>query len=277
VSNLTIDNIWVEHTICFVWGTHVSNLTISNSRIRDTFADGVNLTNGSQNNLVTNNEARSTGDDSFALFAAQDHNSADLTGNTFSNLTSLLTWRAAGIAVYGGEGNTLTNLYVADTLTYAGITISSLDFGYPFQGFGTVQTVISNASLVRDGGHFWNGQVFPAIWCFSASKPFQGIRVSNVDIIDPTYSGVMFQTNYSGGTAQNPITDTVFTNLSISGAQRSGDAYDAKSGYGIWANQQPESGQGPAVGSATFNHVTFSNDYINIQNTTSTFTITVNP
>ena len=40
-------------------------------RIRDTFADGINLTNGSQNNLVSNDEARATGDDSFALFAAR--------------------------------------------------------------------------------------------------------------------------------------------------------------------------------------------------------------
>jgi hypothetical protein len=87
----------------------------------------------------------------------------------------------------------------------------------------------------------------------------------------------MFQTNYSGGQPQNSITDTVFTNISITGAQRSGDAYDAKSGFGIWANPMPETGQGPAVGAATFNHLTMSNNYVNIQNTTSTFTITVNP
>ncbi|MFC1420572.1 Secreted glycosyl hydrolase, partial [Streptacidiphilus sp. N8-3] len=198
-------------------------------------------------------------------------------GNTFQNLTAVTPWRAAGVAVYGGENNTLQNLYVADTLTYAGITISSLNFGYPFQGFGTQPTTIQNASLVRDGGHFWGGQVFPAIWVYSATQPFQGIRVNNVDITDPTYSGIMFQTDYVGNTAQNPITDTVFTNVSITGAQQSGDAYNAKSGYGIWANPLPESGQGPAVGSATFNHLTESNNYINIQNTTSTFTITVNP
>jgi hypothetical protein len=278
VSNLTIDNIWVEHQVCMVWGTHVDHLTITNSRIRDTFADGINLNNGSQNNLVSNDESRSTGDDSFALFAATDRNSADLKNNTFQNLTSLLTWRAAGVAVYGGFANTFQNLYIADTLVYSGITISSLDFGYPFAGFGaSPPTVIQNVSLVRDGGHFWGAQTFPAIWCFSASKPFQGIRVSDVNIVDPTYSGIMFQTNYSGGQPQNSITDTVFTNISITGAQRSGDAYDAKSGFGIWANPMPEAGQGPAVGSVTFNHLTMSNNYINIQNTTSTFTITVNP
>ncbi|MEZ0090809.1 discoidin domain-containing protein [Streptacidiphilus sp. EB129] len=277
VSNITIDNIWIEHQVVAIWGTHVTGLTATNMRIRDTFADGINLTNGSENNLVSNDEARSTGDDSFALFAAQDHNSSDLSGNTFQNLTALTPWRAAGVAVYGGENNTLQNLYVADTLTYAGITISSLNFGYPFQGFGTQPTTIQNVSLVRDGGHFWGGQVFPAIWVFSATQPFQGIRVNNVDITDPTYAGIMFQTDYSGGTALNPVTDTVFTGVSVTGAQQSGDAYNAKSGYGIWANPLPESNQGPAVGSVTFNHLVESNNYVDIYNPTTTFTITNNP
>ncbi|GAA1258088.1 discoidin domain-containing protein [Kitasatospora nipponensis] len=278
VANLTIDNLWIEHQVCAIWGTHVSGLTVTNLRIRDTFADGVNLTNGSQSNLVSNDEARTTGDDSFALFAATDHNSADLKNNTFQNLTALTPWRAAGIAVYGGYANTFQNLYVADTLTYAGITVSSLNFGYPFEGFGaSPQTVIRNASLVRDGGHFWNGQVFPALWLFSATQPFQGIRISGVDISDPTYAGIMFQTDYSGGTALDPITDTVLTDISITGAQPSGDAYNSRSGFGIWANPLPEAGQGPAVGAVTFNHLTESNNHLDIDNPTSTFAITVNP
>jgi hypothetical protein len=98
-----------------------------------------------------------------------------------------------------------------------------------------------------------------------------------VDITDPTYSGIMFQTNYVGNAPQNPITDTIFTNVSITGAKQSGDAYNAKSGYGIYANPLPEPGQGPAVGSATFNHLTESNNFVDIQNTTTTFHITVNP
>jgi hypothetical protein len=130
---------------------------------------------------------------------------------------------------------------------------------------------------VRAGGHLWGGQTFPAIWMFSASKVFQGIRVSNVDIVDPTYSGIMFQTNYgTNGQPQNPIKDSVFTNVTISGAQKSGDAFDAKSGFGIWANPMPESGQGPAVGTATFTNLQFSNNYRDIENTTSTFTIVRN-
>ncbi|MEU4397781.1 discoidin domain-containing protein [Micromonospora orduensis] len=277
VSNIVIDNIWNEHMVCLYWGANTDYMTIKNSRIRNMFADGINMTNGSTNNLVSNNDARATGDDSFALFSAIDAGGADMRDNVYENLTSTLTWRAAGVAVYGGYGNTFRNIYIADTLVYSGITISSLDFGYPMNGFGaSPPTRFENISIVRAGGHFWGAQTFPAIWVFSASKVFQGIRVSDVDIIDPTYSGIMFQTNYLNGQPQFPITDTVFTNISISGARKSGDAYDAKSGFAIWANPMPETGQGPAVGSVTFNNLRLSNNAVDIQNTTSTFTINRN-
>ncbi|GIF10006.1 glycosyl hydrolase [Actinoplanes teichomyceticus] len=277
VSGITIDNIWAEHVVCLYWGANTDRMVIRNSRIRNTFADGVNMTNGSTGNLVDNNDARATGDDSFALFSAIDAGGSDEIDNVYSNLTSTLTWRAAGIAVYGGYANTFKNIYIADTLVYSGITISSLDFGYPMNGFGaSPPTVFDNISVVRAGGHFWGAQVFPAIWLFSASKVFQGIRVRNVDIVDPTYAGIMFQTQYIGGQPVNPIKDTVFTDVTITGARRSGDAYDARSGYAVWANPMPEAGQGPAVGSATFTNLRLSDNYRDIENPTSTFTITRN-
>ncbi|WP_320069118.1 discoidin domain-containing protein [Micromonospora sp. RTGN7] len=277
VSNIVIDNVWNEHMVCLYWGANTDYMTIKNSRIRNMFADGINMTNGSTNNLVSNNDARATGDDSFALFSAIDAGGADMRDNIYENLTSTLTWRAAGVAVYGGYANTFRNIYIADTLVYSGITISSLDFGYPMNGFGAdPPTRFENISIVRAGGHFWNGQTFPAIWVFSASKVFQGIRVSDVDIVDPTYSGIMFQTNYVGGQPQFPVKDTIFTNISITGARKSGDAFDAKSGFGIWVNEMPEAGQGPAVGSVTFNNLRMSNNAQDVKNTTSTFTINRN-
>ncbi|MDQ0585269.1 discoidin domain-containing protein [Streptomyces rishiriensis] len=277
VSDIVIDNTWTEHMVCLYWGANTDRMTISNARIRDTFADGVNMTNGSTDNHVVNNESRSSGDDSFALFSAIDAGGADMKGNVYENLTSLLTWRAAGIAVYGGYDNTFRNIHIADTLVYSGITISSLDFGYPMNGFGTDPTTVENVSVVRSGGHFWGAQTFPGIWLFSASKVFQGIRVNDVDIVDPTYSGIMFQTQYVGGQPVNPIKDTVLTDISVTGARRSGDAFDARSGFGLWANELPEAGQGPAVGEVTFNGLRLNGNAVDIRNTTSTFKININP
>ncbi|NUK02460.1 discoidin domain-containing protein [Streptomyces lunaelactis] len=277
VTDIVIDNIWNEHMVCLYWGLNTDRITIKNSRIRNMFADGINMTNGSTDNLVTNNEARATGDDSFALFSAIDAGGSDMKNNVYENLTSILTWRAAGIAVYGGFNNTFRNIHIADTLVYSGITISSLDFGYPMNGFGTEPTTVENVSIVRAGGHFWGAQTFPGIWLFSASKVFQGIRVNNVDIVDPTYSGIMFQTNYVGGQPQFPVKDTILSDISISGARKSGDAYDAKSGFGLWANEMPEAGQGPPVGEVTFNGLTFSDNVQDVKNATSTFKININP
>ncbi|WP_181387062.1 discoidin domain-containing protein [Streptomyces sp. Act143] len=277
VSDITIDDIWNEHMVCLYWGANTDRMTIKNSRIRNLFADGINMTNGSTDNLVTNNDARATGDDSFALFSAIDAGGADMKNNVYENLTTTLTWRAAGVAVYGGYNNTFRNIHIADTLVYSGITISSLDFGYPMNGFGTDPTTFENISIVRAGGHFWGDQTFPGIWLFSASKVFQGIRVNHVDIVDPTYSGIMFQTKYNGTQPENPVKDTVLTDISITGARKSGDAWDAKSGFGIWANEMPEPGQGPAVGEATINCLRTGNNAQDIRNTTSTFKLTVNP
>ncbi|GAA1854973.1 discoidin domain-containing protein [Myceligenerans crystallogenes] len=273
VANMTVDDLWVEHMVCMFWAANLDDSTITNSRIRNTWADGINMTNGSSGNVVRNIETRGTGDDSFALFAATDGGGSGQRGNLYESLTSLVTWRAAGLAVYGGQDNTFRDIYVADTLVYSGVTISSLDFGYPMEGFGPATTNFDDILLVRTGGHFWGNQTFPAMWLFSASKEFRGIRVSDLDVVDPTYSGIMFQTNYVGGQPQHPVTDTVFTRVSISGARRSGDAWDARSGFGIWANELPEPGQGPAVGSATFSGLTLGGNAVDIRNETSTFTI----
>ncbi|MFJ5777021.1 discoidin domain-containing protein [Streptomyces sp. NPDC093094] len=277
VSDIVIDDIWNEHMVCLYWGANTDRMTIKNSRIRNLFADGINMTNGSTDNLVSNNDARATGDDSFALFSAIDAGGADMKNNVYENLTTTLTWRAAGVAVYGGYSNTFRNIHIADTLVYSGITISSLDFGYPMNGFGTEPTTFENISIVRAGGHFWGNQTFPGIWLFSASKVFQGIRVNHVDIVDPTYHGIMFQTKYTGSQPENPVKDTILSDISITGAKKSGDAYDAKSGIGIWANEMPEPGQGPAVGEATINCLRTNGNDENIRNTTSTFKLTVNP
>ncbi|WP_455713711.1 discoidin domain-containing protein [Streptomyces xanthochromogenes] len=278
VANMTIDNVWVEHMMCLYWGTNTDHITIKNTRVRDLYADGINLTNGSSDNTISNVEARSTGDDSFALFPATDINNADETGNVFENLSALLTWRAAGFAVYGGTANTFRNLYAADMLTYPGLTIGTLKFGsIPALGFGTDPTNFQGISLLRSGGHFWGAQAFGALWMYSAEYAFQGIRITDLDITDPTYSGIMFQTKYNGSTPLYPVKDSVLTNVSISGAKRSGDAFDAKSGIGIWANELPEPGQGPAVGEVTFNNLKLSGNAQDIRNTTSTFKINVNP
>ena len=53
--------------------------------------------------------------------------------------------------MYGGGGNTIRNIYIADTLTYPSVTISTINFDIPsFIGFSGT-TTFDNISIVRGG------------------------------------------------------------------------------------------------------------------------------
>lgn len=257
MQNVTVENIWAEHFVCLYWGVNSSNNTFRDLRIRNTFADGINMTNGSSNNLITNSESRGAGDDAFALFSAIDAGGSYNVGNRYTNLSAILVRRAAAFAVYGGSGNLYQNLYGADTLTYPGITISSLSFGYNTLGFGDQDNVFDGVTLERTGGDFWTSvggddkindyQNFAAIWFFAGDRPFRNIVVKNVDINNPVYFGVMFQTKYPEKPAMQNVR---LENININNAPR----------YGIKLVIRAEgSSDTPPVGAVSFTNVKVNN------------------
>lgn len=256
MQDVTVQNIWVEHFICLYWGVNSSYNTFQDNRIKNTFADGINMTNGSSYNVIDDNYSRGAGDDAFALFSAVDAGGSYNVGNVYSNLTATCVRRAAAFAVYGGSGNLYQNLYGADTLTYPGLTISSLSFGYNTLGFGDQDTVIDGVTLDRTGGDFWTSvgaddkineyQNFGAIWFFGGDRTFKNILVKNVDINNPVYFGLMFQTKSPENLAMQNVR---VENVNINNPTR----------YGIKLVVRAEQGQGPAVGGASFTNVKINN------------------
>ncbi|MEI0739733.1 hypothetical protein VQ056_29045 [Paenibacillus sp. JTLBN-2024] len=195
-------------------------------------------------------------DDSFALFSAIDAGGSYNVGNKYTNLTATNVRRAAAFAVYGGQGNLFQNLYGADTLTYPGVTISSLSFGYNTLGFGDQDTVIDGVTLDRTGGDFWTSvgaddkindyQNFGAIWFHGGDRSFKNILVKNVDINQPVYFGLMFQ---SKSPENLPMENVRLENININQPTR----------YGIKLVAKAEDGQGPVVGTASFTNVKVNN------------------
>ncbi|MDQ0091407.1 hypothetical protein J2T12_004844 [Paenibacillus anaericanus] len=256
MKNVTVQNIWVEHFICLYWGVNSSNNTFKNNRIKNTFADGINMTNGSSYNVIDNNYSRGAGDDAFALFSAIDAGGSYNVGNKYTNLTATNVRRAAAFAAYGGSDNLFQNLYAADTLTYPGITISSLSFGYNTLGFGDKDTVFDGVTLDRTGGDFWTSvgaddkineyQNFGAIWFFGGDRALKNILVKNIDINNSVYYGLMFQTK----SPENlPMQNIRIENVNINNPSR----------YGIKLVASAEQGQGPVVGQASFTNVKVNN------------------
>lgn len=247
-KNTKISNVWIEHSNVGVWvGRDYDNipdlwgpadgLEFSGMRIRDTYADGINFTNGTRNSKVYNSSFRTTGDDSLAVWANRyvKDTSVDIAhDNQFTNNTIQLPWRATGIAVYGGYGNKIENNVVSDTANYPGIMLATDHDPLPFSG----QTLIANNELHRTGGAFWNeDQEFGAITLFAASRDITGVTIRDTDIYDSTYDGIQFKTG--GGTMPGVTVSNVKIDKSNNGA-------------GILA-------MSGARGSATLSNVTITN------------------
>ncbi|WP_108934181.1 MULTISPECIES: CARDB domain-containing protein [Streptomyces] len=247
-KNTKISNVWIEHANVGVWvGRDYSNIPelwgpadgvqFTGMRIRDTYADGINFSNGTRNSTVYDSSFRTTGDDSLAVWANKyvKDTSVDVGhDNHFRNNTIQLPWRANGIAVYGGHGNTVENNVVSDTMNYPGIMLATDHDPLPFSG----QTLVAGNALHRTGGAFWGeAQEFGAITLFAQGQDIPGVTIRDTEISDSTYDGIQFKT---GGGA---MPDVRIENVRID---------RSNNGSGILA-------MGGARGSATLTDVTITN------------------
>jgi hypothetical protein len=247
-KNTKITNVWIEHTNVGAWvGRDYSDtpaywnpgdgLEFTGMRIRDTYADGINFANGTRNSRVFNSSFRTTGDDSLAVWASTfvKDQSVDIGhDNHFVNNTVQLPWRANGIAIYGGYGNTIENNLVYDTMNYPAIMLATDHSPLPFSG----QTLIANNGIYRGGGVFWGeAQQFGAITLFASGRDITGVTIRDTDIYDSTYDGIQFKTG--GGS----MPGVAITNVRID---------KSNNGAGILA-------MSGARGSATLTNVTITN------------------
>ncbi|WP_285564051.1 CARDB domain-containing protein [Streptomyces sp. RTGN2] len=222
-----ITNVWLEHANVGVWvGRDYDNIPelwgpgdgveFNGMRIRDTYADGINFANGTRNSTVFNSSFRYTGDDSLAVWSSKyvKNQSVDIGhDNHFRNNTIQLPWRANGIAVYGGYGNTIENNIISDTMNYPGIMLATDHDPLPFSG----KTLIANNALHRTGGAFWGeAQEFGAITLFAASQDIPGVTIRDTDIYDSTYDGIQFKSG--GGTVPGAEISNVRIENSLNGS-----------------------------------------------------------
>ncbi|XVV13930.1 CARDB domain-containing protein [Actinoplanes sp. CA-131856] len=226
-KNTKISNVWIEHTNVGAWvGRDYSdtpaywnpgdNVEFTGMRIRDTYADGINFSNGTRNSRVFNSSFRTNGDDALAVWAnprVKDTSVDVASNNHFVNNTIQLPWRANGAAIYGGFGNSIENNIIADTMNYPGIMLATDHDPLPFTG----TTLIANNGLYRAGGVFWNeDQEFGAITLFPSSKDIVGVTIRDTEILDSTYDGIQFKTG--GGNMPNVAVTNVRIDKSNNGA-----------------------------------------------------------
>ncbi len=204
-----LENIWVEHAKVGYWvGAGTNGLVITGSRFRDLFADGVNFCNGTSNSLIENSHFRNTGDDALASWSPKGDGVN--TGNVFRFNTVQLPWRANCFAIYGGKDNRIEDNLCYDVVTYPGILIAQQFNSNLFDGATTVQ----RNTLIRAGGPMFRLE-HGALKIFSAQGEIKGLRVKDILIDSPTFSGLQLDGSY-------PITSTSFENIEIANAGTDG-------------------------------------------------------
>lgn len=196
-----VQNLWIQDTKCGLWLMNgaSSNLTISNNRIIDTMADGVNFDGAVTNSTLSNNYLRNNGDDGLALWS---NGQAD-SGNSLTDNTVVQPNLANGIALYGGSDNTVGGNLVQDTNALGGgILVANRFSSVPLGGTIT----LSNNTTLRAGALDPNWQFgVGALWFDARDQAITGvtINVTGFKAIDSPYEAIQFiDGNGAGKTIQ---------------------------------------------------------------------------
>lgn len=186
MRDIRIQNVWIEHYKVGLWADVVKGISMMGCRIRNTFADGINLCGGTSDSVLTQNELRNTGDDGIAMFSR---------GVLVENIkimhnTVSLPWLANNIALYGGKDIVISHNLLKDTITHgSGINISTNFMPQIFEG----RILIEENQLYRTGSYGYDG-ANGGIWMNTVEGYDNKAEciIRNNYIADSSYYGISF-------------------------------------------------------------------------------------
>lgn len=234
----TVSRLWIEHTKVGMWFYLCQDIRIEGCRLRNTFADGINLCVDTRDSVIENCTARNTGDDCFAIWPAPSDQGFTQEGpapgnNVIRRCTGQLPFLAQGAAIYGGANNRIEDCLFSDIASGCGILISTT---FPtaddkrnnnFTGL----TQVKNCRLERCGGYdhgwTWRG----AFQVCLHRKDIAGLRVSDLTITDSLSDGLSIIT--APDATGRRLSDATFERVHI---QNSGIATPGRHDVFIGAN-----------------------------------------
>ena len=198
-SDSKIDDVWIQNEKVGVWITGPStNLTLTNLRIQDTTADGINLdayAGPITNTTIANNFLRNTQDDGIALWS---ENYGD-TGDTVVHNTVDTPGLANNIGVYGaGAGDLVAGNLLQDTVQFgSGIGVEQRFGSVPMSG---TLNILGN-KLVRTGQFDpgWDYGSGAVLFYADQADMSSTVNVVGNEILDSPYEAFQFQN--AGGSA----------------------------------------------------------------------------
>jgi hypothetical protein len=161
-TNWLVERIWVQH--CDAQWMSGSFGTIRDSRIADSWADGINLNNGNTPNssklgigLTTSNcFVRGSGDDGLTTYSDSGASGTNpqMQNTRIVNNTSIATYWANGLRIAGGTNVTVQGNMIDSVAANSGMEVSVFgNTGRPLDS-----AFISGNVIIRGGG--WNGNQY---------------------------------------------------------------------------------------------------------------------
>ena len=190
LTNSRIDNIWVEHTFSGIKTNGSSSaVQITNSRVRNTFADGIDFYGSTSNSSIKNSTSRSTGDDGFAMWSQGSTLATTSQSNGIANSTAQLQWYGNGFAVYGGMSGSITQSVAADILNYPCLQMSTQFVAAALPTSVSMSAAASNLDFYRCGGNGFNQQ-FGALLLGTDLENVDGLTIDSISIASPTFKAI---------------------------------------------------------------------------------------
>jgi Carbohydrate binding module (family 6) len=198
-NNWVLNNLWITHMGVGTWDAGNGG-TIENTRITNTWADGINLNNFSygsttgSNETVTNNFLRGDFADAIAFGGKDDSQYTPCTGFTITNNTVM----TGPLHPYGGRNILIQNNYVHDQTAYPGLWIGNFN-----QDGSMLDTVVGGNVVVRCGGNNFGSEA-PGIQVGTEDTTYVDSDGATIPYVD---DGIIVRSNV--------ITDSLFSGLQV--------------------------------------------------------------
>ncbi len=186
-NNWAVERVWITHTAYGMWLAG-NNGVVRDCRVRFTYADGINVNDGSahelNNVLVENNHVRGTGDDGIAVLAHMS-SPGKVSQITVRHNTVIAPYWAANLDMTGGTDILMHNNVLAD----GGGFVVNLPSAYgmePLDNALFTYNKIMRCGYISGGG----GQRRGAIWILPNTSSLSDFRIENNVVEDALYHGI---------------------------------------------------------------------------------------
>jgi hypothetical protein len=161
-TNWLVERVWVQH--CDAQWMSGSFGTIRDSRVADSWADGINLNNGNTSNssklgislTASNNFVRGSGDDNIATYSDSGSSGTNpqMQNTRIMNNTTVAGYWANGLRIAGGTNVTVQGNLIDGVAANSGMEVAIFGTtGRPLES-----ALISGNVIIRGGG--WNGNQY---------------------------------------------------------------------------------------------------------------------